>query len=132
MADANLTKKLLIKPGMKVSIVNASAGYSDKFTPLPAGAELADKPGAIGDFALLFVKNSQDVEKFAAGVLKALKPDGLFWLAYPKGGARAGTDLNRDILWEKMKSYGLAGVAMVAIDDVWAAMRFRPIAKVGK
>ena len=132
MADAVLLKKLLIKPGLKVSIVNAPPGYIDKLTPLPAGAELVAKQSAIADFALLFVKNSQDVETFAASALKVLKPDGLFWLAYPKGGAKAGTDLNRDILWEKMKSCGVTGVAMVAIDDVWAAMRFRPIEKVGK
>jgi len=130
MADTALLKKFLIKSGMKVSIVKAPAGYADKLAPLPEGAQLA-KPGMTADFALLFVKNRQDVAS-ATGILKSLKPDGVFWIAYPKGGAKAGTDLNRDILWDKMKSYGLAGVAMVAIDDTWAAMRFRPAAKVGK
>lgn len=125
-----MLKKLLLKPGLKVRLVNAPAGYSDKFTPLPSGSEAA-KPDAIADFALLFVKDSRDVEKLAGGVIKGLKPDGLLWLAYPKGGAKAATDLNRDILWEKMKSYGVTGVAMVAIDDTWAAMRFRPIEKAG-
>jgi len=132
MADAAILKKLLIKPGMKVAIVNAPTGYLEKFTPLPTGSELIEKPDKTVDFAILFAKNGSEVEQFAGRVIKVVKPDGLLWIAYPKGGAKAGTDINRDILWEKMKKYSVTGVAMVAIDDVWSAMRFRHIEKVGK
>jgi hypothetical protein len=44
----------------------------------------------------------------------------------PKGGKRAGTDLNRDILWSLVEQHGWAGVRLVAIDDTWSSMRFRP------
>jgi hypothetical protein len=32
-------------------------------------------------------------------------------VAYPKGGKRAGTDLNRDILWSLVEQHGWAGCA---------------------
>ncbi len=64
--------------------------------------------------------------------MPTLKPDGLLWICYPKGGSRVKTDLNRDILWEEMKKYKLAGVAMVSVDNVWSAMRFRPAENVRK
>jgi hypothetical protein len=31
-----------------------------------------------------------------------------------------------------MSRYGLAGVALVAIDTTWSAMRFRPADRVGR
>jgi len=61
-----------------------------------------------------------------------LKSDGIFWIAYPKGGLTTKTDLNRDILRGEVLKLGLAGVSLVAIDDTWSAMRFRPAEKVGK
>jgi len=60
-----------------------------------------------------------------------VKPGGLLWVCYPKGGRKAGTDLNRDMLWELMSRDGLAGVTLVAIDDTWSCMRSRPTAEVG-
>jgi len=61
-----------------------------------------------------------------------LKKDGLFWICYPKGSSKIKTDLNRDILWAAMGKFGLAGVSLISIDNVWSAMRFRPTDKVGK
>lgn len=64
--------------------------------------------------------------------MRYLKPDGMFWISYPKQTSKVKTDLNRDILWKLMEKHGLAGVAMISIDNVWSAMRFRPADKVGK
>jgi hypothetical protein len=64
--------------------------------------------------------------------LPFLKADGIFWVSYPKGRSKVRTDLNRDILWKLMDKYGLAGVALISINEVWSAMRFRPADKVGK
>ena len=51
--------------------------------------------------------------------------------AYPKA-KQAGTDLNRDILWNAVSPHGLSGVALVSLNDVWSAMRFRPSERVGR
>ena len=51
---------------------------------------------------------------------------------------KAGTDLNRDILWNAVKTspggrlQGLTGVTLVSLDDIWSAMRFRPSERVGQ
>ncbi|MBI4334592.1 MAG: hypothetical protein HY673_25330 [Chloroflexi bacterium] len=42
------------------------------------------------------------------------------------------TDLNRDIPWEAMWKYGMAGAATVSVDNVWSAIRFRLEEKLGK
>lgn len=131
MADSSLAKKLLLKPEHRTVVLNAPAGYLEQH-----GIEAAEKLGkeAAGsmDFVQVFVKNAQELNGLMPAVQKALKNDGLLWICYPKGGSKIKTDLNRDILWEDMEGFGLAGVAMVSVDNVWSAMRFRPLDKVGK
>jgi hypothetical protein len=47
-----------------------------------------------------------------------------FWVAYPKANR---SDINRDTLWPIVAEYGLRPVTQVAIDDIWSALRFRPL-----
>jgi hypothetical protein len=47
-------------------------------------------------------------------------------VAYPKAGR---ADNNRDSLWPILAGYGLRPIGQVAIDDVWSALRFRPLAE---
>jgi hypothetical protein len=119
-----LGKKLQLKPGYRCKLLNAPAGYADRLQPLPEGAALDG--GESHDFIQLFVRDSSELEELTAEAARSLKPDGLLWVCYPKGGAKAGTDLNRDVLWQLMSDRGLIGVTLVAIDETWSAMRFRP------
>jgi hypothetical protein len=132
MTTTALAKKLLVKPGHRVAVINAPAGYAELLRPLPEGAELVDPSGSPVDVVQVFLRDSAQLERDGPAAVKAMKPDGLLWACYPKGGKKAGTDLNRDILWDLMgKQSGLVGVTLIAVDDTWSAMRFRAADKVG-
>jgi hypothetical protein len=88
--------------------------------PVASGADL--------DFVQLFVRDVAELERLAPQAIGSLKPDGLLWICFRKGGRKAGSDLSRDVLWRLMEPRGLVGVTLVAIDDEWSAMRFRPSA----
>ena len=119
-----LAAKLLLKAG-RAAVVGAPGGYLELLDPLPAGVELVPVESGGLDFLQVFVA---DLAALRAGIgtLRNVKPDGLLWVCYPKGGSKAGTDLNRDTLWAELDSHGLTGVTLVAIDGTWSAMRFRP------
>lgn len=124
-----LAKKLLIKPGNRIALVNPPDGYADRLEPLPEGAAVVElQPGL--DVVQVFAQDRAELRR-AAGALTSVREGGLLWVCYPKGGRRAGTDLNRDLLWEELGRSGLTGVTLVAVDDTWSAMRFRPAAEVG-
>jgi hypothetical protein len=124
-----LARKLLIRPGSRVALVNPPAGYPERLRPLPDEAELVDvQPGL--DVLQVFVQDRAALDR-AAPAMRSVRAGGLLWVCYPKGGRKAGTDLNRDLLWEAMSEHGLAGVTLVSVDDTWSAMRFRPAAEVG-
>ena len=124
-----LARKLLIKPRSRVALVDPPAGYAERLQPLPEGAELVEiQPGL--DVVQVFVQDRAALDR-AAPALRSIRAGGLLWVCYPKGGRKAGTDLNRDVLWEALTEFGLAGVTLVSVDETWSAMRFRPADEVG-
>jgi hypothetical protein len=129
MTTSSLAKKLQIKPGQHVSIINPPANYLAKLGPLP-GVELADKATGTFDVVQLFVKNVAELNRIAPAAIRAVKPDGIFWISYPKLSAKTDSDITRDAGWDVVKKAGLRPVSLVSIDDVWSALRFRPVAQV--
>jgi hypothetical protein len=131
MSSAALLKKLGIKPGQRLLVLNAPAGYVDSLKPLPDETELATKGKGPFDFVQLFVQNKAEIERHALRAIAAVKPRGLLWIAYPKKSSKLETDISRDVGWDVVKKAAWEAVAIVAIDDVWSALRFRPAADVG-
>jgi len=126
----DLANKLLIKPDTTVLMLNAPIGYVRKLDPLPKGVTVIDKRGKPADVVVAFARDSAELKRLASG-FAALEEDAILWVCYPKGGTKAGTDLDRDILHAAMERHELAGVSLVAFDDTWSAMRFRAPEDVG-
>ena len=75
---------------------------------------------------LLFINNLAEASQLVPEAMRTVKPDGLLWVAYPKGASGVKTDVNRDRLWQALEPTGWRPVRQVALDDTWSAMRFRP------
>ena len=92
-----------------------------------ASAVATDLDRHSGPFDLIqaFVSSQAAFEAQLGGLKAALKPKGLLWISYPKGAARIKSDITRDTIWRYAKTVGLDGVAMVAVDETWSAMRLK-------
>jgi hypothetical protein len=128
----DVARKLLIKAGHRVGLVNPPVGYLDRLHPLPDSASVVKSTTAAVDVLQVFVRDTADLHKLDPKVFQRVKPDGVLWVCCPKGRTKAPIDLNRDVLWKAMEKNGLVGVTLVAIDDTWSAMRFRPPDRVGR
>jgi len=129
MSD-DIATKLLIKPDDRVLLLNAPIGYAKKLEPLPVGASVTDKRGKDADVVITFVRDGAELKRLATS-FGSLEEDAVLWVCYPKGGAKAGTDLDRDVLHAAMEKHELIGVTLVAFDEKWSAMRFRAPEDVG-
>jgi hypothetical protein len=130
-----LARKLALKPGMTVRLIEAPAGYAGALAmALPEVALLpATDPGDAPDDAVLaFAPTMADLERVAPVAIAAVRHDGPLWIAYPKGGSRVATDLKRDVVPPVLAPLGFRPVAQVAVDPIWSALRFRPSAEVGR
>jgi len=112
----DLSKKLQIPAGTPVLLVNSPPGFD-------FGVQMSKKNASAA--ILVFAANSEQLLANGKPAIDAAKEDRFSWIAYPKAG-QLGTDLNRDKLFRLMKPYGIEGVRLVSVDEVWSAMRFRP------
>ena len=129
---AAITKKLGVKPGMTALVVSAPPGYLKQLAPLPEGVQVTETMGGTHPFVQFFAKNKADISKAAPRLLKHAAPGALLWITYPKKTSGMESDLSREEVWAAMKPVGWRPVSLIAIDEVWSAMRFRPAADVRK
>ncbi len=125
MENKKLIKKLQIKPGSHLLLLNAPPSFLAALLPLPDGLTLAPPANARYDCVHLFAKDSGELNRFAPTALAAVKPDGLLWISYPKKSAKVPTDLNRDEGWAIITNAGYRGIRQISIDSTWSAVRFR-------
>lgn len=107
-------------------VLNAPTGYTEELAQLLKGIEITAQPGSMTQAILAFVNTLAEAAKLAPEAIRAIDETGLLWIAYPKGGSGVKTDVNRDKLWPIAESFGWRPVRLIAIDEVWSAMRFRP------
>jgi hypothetical protein len=129
LSEMSLLQKLVVRTGYKLIIINPQDGYLDRIGKLPESTNYIELNTQPADVIQVFVKNMDEVLPYVEMWKKSLKPKGILWITYPKGTSRVKTDLNRDILWKRLKNYGLDGVAMFSVDATWSAMRFKIISE---
>jgi hypothetical protein len=130
MAEKTLAQKLLIKPGMRGAVINAPAGFRENLGELPEGAQIDTTVDGRYQFLLLFVESQAALTAWSSKVLEASQPGILLWVAYPKKTSGTKADINRDAGWEPLKQAGWDTVAAISIDDMWSALRFRPLKEI--
>lgn len=123
-----LPKKLLLKPGMQARFVNTPAGFWQHFGTLPKGVALQSGGHQSSDWVLVFAKTAKELATFGPDAFDSLKPEGTFWAAYPKKSSGEQTDLTVRDGWEPLTDAGIESVGTASVDDVWTAVRFRPMA----
>lgn len=127
MEENPITRKMHIKNARTILFLNLPEGYFEKLSPVPAEAHLSQTASgkSDADFVLLFVHNNSELEQLGPAAFSSVKLDKLLWVAYPKISSKVKTDITRDKGWEPAHKFGLEGVAMVAIDETWSAMRLK-------
>jgi hypothetical protein len=126
MSINKLAKKLLIKPGKSVLLVNSPEHYIRLLEPLPENVQISYETGSDYDVIQLFVLNNSELIKELKKLQPFFQADTIIWIAYPKKTAGMVTDLGMMSSWEETSKYSLRPVASVAINETWTALRFRP------
>ncbi len=127
MSDKPIGQKLSLKPGSKFLLVNPPPGYAAQLGALPTGVSLVKDLTAIVDAIQLFVANRSELEAQLPRLMRQLSRNGMLWVTYHKGTSKVKTDINRDTINVYAMSLGMRGIAMISIDEDWAALRLKHI-----
>lgn len=125
MVDKTAAQKLLIKEGYTVLLIHPPANLDDLLGGMPPGVKAQTEGEGQVDLILAFIANWQDLEAQLPALKQRLKPRGLLWIAYHKGTSKVKTDIHRDSINAYAGTLGWVGVAMVAINEDWAALRLK-------
>jgi hypothetical protein len=119
-----LSKKLGIKPGAALHLVNAPADAEAWIAPLPEGVT-RPKPGTQNlDVAVLFTTQAADLTRRFERLKAALKPAGGLWVSWPKKSSKVPTDLDENLIRAIGLKLGLVDNKICAVSEVWSGLRF--------
>jgi hypothetical protein len=119
-----LPKKLGIKAGARLLLLDAPRGFVKMLAPLPEGVHPVRRLGEQHDVILLFVRERRRLEERIAALQAALAPSGGLWIAWPKKASGVATDITEDALREVGLPRGLVDNKVCAIDETWSGLRF--------
>ena len=122
-SETPLVKKLGIKAGFNIALVNAPVSFFDELT-LPQGVKVNSRSKRQLDFVLLFVENEKDLRKKFAEYAERLLPAGMIWVAWPKKSSGVTTDLSFNNVQRIGLAAGLVDVKICAVSDVWSGLKF--------
>jgi hypothetical protein len=127
MSEKSIVQKLSIKPGSKFLLITPPSGYTILMGELPQGVSLLRESSILVEGIQVFVANRAELEAQLPPLARLLSPKGMLWVSYHKGTSKVKTDINRDSINAYANSLGLQGVAIISIDDDWAALRLKRI-----
>lgn len=121
-----LLKKLGVKEGDRVALVNPPADLPGELADLPAGvepAEVGGDPRSV-DVVVLFAPDAAALDSHLEGAKVALRMDGGLWIGWPKKSSGVETDLAREPVRDAGLAAGLVDNKVCAIDSTWSGLRF--------
>jgi len=118
-----LTKKLGIKAGFRVAVVDEPAGFQSLLDGLPEGVTFEVGIPPAPDLVIAFYVWRADLDRDLDTLATAVFPDRAIWLAWPKQAAKVPTDLTGDVVRASVLATKLVDVKVCAISDVWSGLK---------
>ena len=118
-----LAKKLGFKPGHRVAVMGAPAGYRKWVAPLPEGLVLVDKVVKTTDVVHFFATSKAVLARKLISWLKVLGPDAVIWVSWPKKLSKVPTDITEDTIRAVALPMGLVDIKVCAVDETWSGLK---------
>ncbi|AMR33348.1 hypothetical protein A0256_18935 [Mucilaginibacter sp. PAMC 26640] len=118
-----MAKKLGIKQGFIIRLINKPDYYFDLFTDLPADLTAADEIAVGVDFVHFFTKSQSDLIKTLPVLKGQIKKNGIIWVSWPKKASKVATDVRDDIIRNYALQLGLVDIKVCAVDEVWSGLK---------
>lgn len=123
-SETPLVKKLGIKEGFRIALVNPPKTFRKTLRPLPAQAKVVSQTLDDLDLILFFTRNERELAETFRLLAEKLKPAGILWIAWPKKSSGVATDLVFNNVQAVGLSAGLVDTKICAVDEVWSGLKF--------
>lgn len=118
-----LAKKLGIKSGFHIKLVNAPGYYLQLFTDLPNACHFEDKDDSKVDFIHYFTKSKEEYKSSLSHLKDRMDHHGMIWVSWPKKASKVPTDITEDIIRNYAIEIGLVDIKVCAVDEIWSGLK---------
>ena len=122
-SGTSLVKKLGIKDGFKLLLVNEPDYYLQLFQDFPATVEIVKTPTTGVNIIHYFTKEALELQNDIVGLKNGIKQNGMIWISWPKKASKVATDLDEDIIRRIALQNGLVDIKVCAIDEIWSGLK---------
>ena len=122
-AGVPLARKLGIKPGAAVGLVDAPEGVEQTLGPLPEAVTIKRQPRGRRDITLWFVGSVAALDRRLERMIPHAADGGL-WIIWPKKASGVATDLTQHIVRHRGLDAGLVDYKIASVDATWSGLRF--------
>ncbi len=112
-----LEKKLGIKPGHRVMLLNAPERF------VLEGVAPVTRASGFADVILTFHTERRDLARRMPVLRERMEQNAGLWIAWPKKASKMPTDITEDVVREIAFANRLVDNKVAAIDETWSALR---------
>ncbi len=112
-----LERKLGIKPGHRVMLLNAPEGFALE------GVKPVTRASGFADVILTFHTERRDLAARVPVLRERMEQNAGLWIAWPKKASKKPTDITEDVVREIAFANRLVDNKVAAIDDTWSGLR---------
>ena len=118
-----LAKKLGIKEGFNIRIVNQPDHYFDLFEDFPENINIRNEKKTKKDFIHYFTSQAKELDRDIVSLKNEIVPNGMIWISWPKKSSGITTDVTEDVIRHLALTNGLVDIKVCAVDDVWSGLK---------
>jgi hypothetical protein len=118
-----LPRKLGIKEGQRVALIDAPAGIEELLGELPPAVTLLRSARAPLDVVLWFVTERRVLERRLPDLAARLDRAGGLWICWPKKASGVTTDVTENVARDAALELGLVDNKVCAVDATWSGLR---------
>ena len=122
-SGASLAKKLGIKPGIELLVVNGPENYRKLVEPLPDNVKLVSSLSDTTGMVHLFVTRKAELVRLLKSFRAKLNTSGVIWVSWPKKAAKVPTEVTDNTVREVALPLGFVDIKVCAVDDVWSGLK---------
>lgn len=117
-------EKMGIKPGSRMALLRAPAGYREALPQLPERVELVTRLAGWFDVIHYFATSREQLGAVIENLKLHLNPNGVLWISWAKQASPLHTGLTEGIVRELGLRVGLVDVKVAAITPDWSGLKF--------
>jgi hypothetical protein len=122
-SDTPLVKKIGIKDGFKVFLVNAPKQYRALLAPLPTGVSFMRMANASTDLVHLFSTERTELARLLPALRRQLPPGAAIWVSWPKKSSKVPSDVTEGTIREVALPLGFVDIKVCAVTGVWSGLK---------